>query len=152
MSERHGRYGVCFTRCVFIWDGGVLESEGKLDFCSPAPHGGFFYVPSDPSKYQTLGGLLYAFGEAKDRLEAAVAVSEGHDTTGSGSAVRHEVREGPEGDRRVCVICLSSDATMATVPCGHRAYCSDCATQAAGRSRAMCPVCRTGVSSVIRIF
>jgi hypothetical protein len=75
MSERHGRYGVCFTRCVFIWDGGALESEGKLDFCAPAPHGGFFYMPKDLAQYQTLGGLLYAFGEARDDLEASVSVA-----------------------------------------------------------------------------
>lgn len=75
MSERHGRYGLCFTRCVFVWDGGALESEGKLDFCAPAPHGGFFYMPRDLAQYQTLGGLLYAFGEARDNLEASASVA-----------------------------------------------------------------------------
>jgi len=146
MSERHGRYGLCFTRCVFVWDGGALEGEGKLDFCAPAPHGGFFYAPADPVKYQTLGGLLYAFGEAKDRLEVAVNTNSSAPAAG-GSQESDE----SDGDRRACVVCLSSDAIMATVPCGHRAYCSECAGEAS-RRRTGCPVCRAAVSSVIRIY
>merc|ERR1712083_751695 len=82
MSERHGRYGLSFTHCVFVWDGGAFQSEGKLDFCAPAPHGGFFYVPRDPAKYETLGGLLYAFGEAKaDRKEATCEKETGINST-----------------------------------------------------------------------
>jgi len=69
MSARHGRYGLCFTRCVFVWDDGSLRSSGSLNFSSPAPHGGFFYVPSDYQKYKEIGGLLYAFGEAPDILD-----------------------------------------------------------------------------------
>jgi len=152
MSERHGRYGVCFTRCVFIWDGGALESEGKLDFCAPAPHGGFFYMPRDLSQYQALGGLLYAFGEARDNLEAAVSVAaEAPSADQAAPQSTQAVRQGPEGDHRVCVVCLSSDATMAAVPCGHRAYCPECASQLAAQHRANCPVCRAAVSSVMRI-
>lgn len=66
MSERHGRYGLCFTRCAFVWDGGALESSGMLDFSCPAPDGGFFYVPDSAAKYEEIGAFLYAFGESKE--------------------------------------------------------------------------------------
>merc|ERR1712216_395074 len=134
MSQRHGRYGLSFTRCVFLWDGGALESEGKLDFCAPAPHGGFFYTPADPVDYHELGGLLYAFGEARDTLENAVCTSEGQNAGSANSGARGA----SEADRRACVICLSSDATMATVPCGHLAFCTECGPDTRNRGSA-CP-------------
>lgn len=154
MSERHGRYGISFTRCVFVWDGGALDSEGKLDFCAPAPHGGFFYVPRDPLQYQSLGGLLYAFGEAKEKLEAEVCTEA---AKGAGEGAGRDVHQGaargiPDGDRRVCVICMSADATFASTPCGHRAYCAGCCEEVRGARQARCPVCRAAVSSVIRVY
>jgi len=66
MSERHKRYGFCFTRCIFVWETEALASKGALNFCSILPHGGFYYVPESLQKHRTLGGLLYSFGEAKE--------------------------------------------------------------------------------------
>lgn len=66
MSEFHGRYGVTFTRTVFVWEGDLWETSKTLDFCSVVPHGGFFYVPTDLDNHQAKGGLVYAFGESTD--------------------------------------------------------------------------------------
>jgi hypothetical protein len=63
MSDRHARYGLCFTRCAFVWEGDAYASQGTLDFCCVVPHGGFYYVPSNLGKYKELGCLIYAFGE-----------------------------------------------------------------------------------------
>jgi hypothetical protein len=74
MSERHGRYGLCFTRLVFVWEPEDFESGNlSLNFCSILPHGGFYYVPDSMTKHRELGGLVYAFGESKEDLtDAAV--------------------------------------------------------------------------------
>eukprot|EP00746_Dinoflagellata_sp_MGD_P145505 gnl/MRDRNA2_/MRDRNA2_78106_c0_seq2.p1 gnl/MRDRNA2_/MRDRNA2_78106_c0~~gnl/MRDRNA2_/MRDRNA2_78106_c0_seq2.p1 ORF type:complete len:368 (-),score=68.21 gnl/MRDRNA2_/MRDRNA2_78106_c0_seq2:163-1266(-) len=66
MSERHARYGLCFTRCAFVWEGDAYASQGILDFCCVLPHGGFYYVPTNLKKYKHLGSLIYAFGEDKE--------------------------------------------------------------------------------------
>jgi len=66
MSERHARYGLCFTRCAFVWEGDAYASDGTLDFCCVLPHGGFYYVPASLKKYKQIGGLIYAFGEDKE--------------------------------------------------------------------------------------
>lgn len=66
MSERHSRYGLCFTRCVHVWESVDFHKEGVLDFCSVLPHGGFYYVPKTLQKHLEIGGLIYAFGESKE--------------------------------------------------------------------------------------
>eukprot|EP00928_Gymnodinium_smaydae_P062189 TRINITY_DN46109_c0_g1_i1.p1 TRINITY_DN46109_c0_g1~~TRINITY_DN46109_c0_g1_i1.p1 ORF type:complete len:365 (+),score=70.73 TRINITY_DN46109_c0_g1_i1:66-1160(+) len=76
MSERHGRYGLAFTRCVFVWEGDQWQQNGTLDFCSILPHGGFYYVPDTPERHREVGGLVYAFGESRDDNIAATV--EGH--------------------------------------------------------------------------
>lgn len=66
MSERHSRYGLCFTRCAFVWEGDAYASDGILDFCCVVPHGGFYYVPANLKKYKEIGGFVYAFGEDRE--------------------------------------------------------------------------------------
>merc|ERR1711924_325648 len=61
MSARHKRYGICFTRCVFVWETEAFAREGVLNFCSIVPHGGFYYTPQSMKKHWKLGGLVYAF-------------------------------------------------------------------------------------------
>lgn len=70
MSARHKRYGLCFTRCVLVWEDDDFESTNALSFCSVAPHGGFYYVPPTLGEYWRLGGLVYAFGEDTDPTAA----------------------------------------------------------------------------------
>lgn len=74
MSEFHGRYGLAFSRVVYVWEGDLWGPSKTLDFCSILPHGGFFYVPELLSDHQTKGGLVYAFGEsATDAVELSIS-------------------------------------------------------------------------------
>merc|ERR1719221_1806617 len=66
MSNLHARYGLCFTRCVHVWEGADFATSGVLDFSAVLPHGGFYYVPSTLHEHWDQGGLVYAFGENKD--------------------------------------------------------------------------------------
>jgi len=74
MSERHARYGLCFTRCAFVWEGDAYASEGTLDFCCVVPHGGFYYAPANLRKYKDLGCLIYAFGEDKENVNETMSL------------------------------------------------------------------------------
>lgn len=74
MSERHARYGLCFTRCAFVWEGDAYSSDGTLDFCCVLPHGGFYYVPANLKKYKNIGGLIYAFGEDKESCNETMSL------------------------------------------------------------------------------
>lgn len=76
MSDRHHRYGLCFTRCVWVWEDEEFERTRTLKFCSILPHGGFFYVPDSLQEFKKVGGLVYAFGEGQD---APAAVGLGQD-------------------------------------------------------------------------
>jgi len=150
MSSRHGRYGLCFTRCLFVWESASFDRECVLDFCSVIPHGGFFYVPDTLKKHRRLGGLLYAFGEAKSDLEMPEEVSVSSDTS-YGSDARPSKTSPESHDHRVCVVCLEKEAAMACIPCGHRAYCTGCSA-AAGLALRTCPVCRGRVERTMQIF
>lgn len=66
MSSLHKRYGLCFTRCVFVWADEDFEKNQTLNFISVLPHGGFYYVPKTPKEHHEYGGLIYAFGESKE--------------------------------------------------------------------------------------
>lgn len=68
MSVRHSRYGLCFTRCVHVWEGEDFARDGSLSFCSILPHGGFYYTPATLQDHQKNGGLIYSFGESKASL------------------------------------------------------------------------------------
>jgi len=152
MSERHARYGLCFTRCVFVWETEALQREGVLNFASIIPHGGFYYTPKTLRKHWAKGGFVYAFGEAKEELEAPVSEG-GRGTDGVGRTVGQQVNSTVREDdsRRRCVICLDEDATYASLPCGHLAYCANCQGLATQR-KLTCPVCRSTVSEKIRIY
>ena len=46
-----------------------------------------------------------------------------------------------------CAVCLDDDANYAVVPCGHRCLCADCLKMVSH-----CPVCRTRMAAVLRVF
>jgi hypothetical protein len=48
-----------------------------------------------------------------------------------------------------CQICMAEAATFAAIPCGHRVLCSGCKLDT---QLPECPVCRTAVTSFIRIY
>ena len=53
-----------------------------------------------------------------------------------------------DDSRPCCVICLDREQSHACIPCGHRVLCGTCATP----KIKVCPICRTEVSSCIKIF
>jgi len=55
--------------------------------------------------------------------------------------------ESLETSKTECVVCLSAEPVMALLPCGHRCACESC-----GLSLRTCPICRTDVQEVKRIF
>ena len=55
--------------------------------------------------------------------------------------------ESLEASKTECVVCLSAESVMALMPCGHRCACERC-----GQSLKTCPMCRTRVQEVKRIF
>ncbi|PWA98562.1 Ankyrin repeat-containing protein [Artemisia annua] len=50
-----------------------------------------------------------------------------------------------------CVICLDSPVEGAFIPCGHMAGCMSCLTEIESKKRG-CPVCRTNIDQVIRLY
>lgn len=51
-----------------------------------------------------------------------------------------------------CAVCLSTRATHAFVPCGHRCVCEGCAKVLRFTSRRACPLCRQPSSCIIRVW
>ena len=52
-----------------------------------------------------------------------------------------------------CVICLSqTDRKSALVPCGHTQLCNDCIEETKKGLLKTCPLCRTDIDSVIKIY
>ena len=75
MSPLHKRYGLSFTRALFLTRS--AESPSTLKFASIVPYGGFVYLPASSQEYATRGALVYAFGETKESVstrETAIAV------------------------------------------------------------------------------
>jgi hypothetical protein len=48
-----------------------------------------------------------------------------------------------------CTICLDQPSTHACVPCGHRCMCEGCG---GAMTQELCPICRTPVERIIKIF
>lgn len=56
----------------------------------------------------------------------------------------------PQAMRGECVICLSDEALLCCVPCGHLALCErDAVAVAASRQ---CPVCRASIDNLLRVY
>ncbi|CAF0941047.1 unnamed protein product [Rotaria sordida] len=47
----------------------------------------------------------------------------------------------------LCVLCLTEEKQLASIPCGHVATCVAC-----GHSLRSCPICRRGIDAFIRIY
>eukprot|EP00927_Polykrikos_kofoidii_P045001 TRINITY_DN38864_c0_g1_i1.p1 TRINITY_DN38864_c0_g1~~TRINITY_DN38864_c0_g1_i1.p1 ORF type:complete len:498 (+),score=60.07 TRINITY_DN38864_c0_g1_i1:113-1606(+) len=145
ISTRHKRYGLCFTRCVFLWAEDTFEHDKTLEFCSLLPQGGFYYVPASMKLHWKHGGFLYPFGQDRRAFET---VQTREESESNGTPV-----EGPlppnEKDLRVCIICLDQDAIMAADPCRHVAYCSKCVPIALSKP---CPVCLCAVKGTVRAY
>ena len=69
----------------------------------------------------------------------------------SGDSLASSTLDPLTGDRDECVVCLARRRTTLVVPCGHRHYCHDCATQLLQQSRP-CAVCQTPVTTVVKVL
>jgi hypothetical protein len=55
-------------------------------------------------------------------------------------------------DVKQCVICLSAPSRICCVPCGHLSLCESDAVALLSSTNRQCPVCRTAISGVLRVF
>jgi hypothetical protein len=51
-----------------------------------------------------------------------------------------------------CVLCLDKEKVMALVPCGHIVFCVSCAPSDRLAQLETCPLCRTEVNGVLRVY
>ena len=63
------------------------------------------------------------------------------------AATPAQERKGDSGRGEGCVICMERPSDYAVVPCGHRCLCQLCS-----RRLTRCPVCRTFVLQILKIF
>ncbi len=59
-----------------------------------------------------------------------------------------EIEDVSTCDPKMCCICIDQHAVMASLPCGHRAYCPDCATP----NIKTCSLCRKKITDFVRIY
>lgn len=59
----------------------------------------------------------------------------------------------PATDSNDCEVCLVAqrDPRIALVPCGHQRFCETCANEVERQSRG-CPICRTDIQMILRLF
>ncbi len=58
----------------------------------------------------------------------------------------------PPLPEQVCCICLAEKADTACVPCGHLCACGACLKTLSSAEDSRCPMCRTPVTGVLRIY
>ena len=53
-----------------------------------------------------------------------------------------------------CEVCLVAprDTRIALVPCGHRRFCESCANEVTTKDAAVCPLCRTLINMLLRLY
>ena len=70
------------------------------------------------------------------------------DGKGPGS-LKKAAGDGDDSNEEKCAICLDERNTHIIVPCGHQCLCKGCSGKI---SPGLCPVCRTEILSVMRVF
>jgi len=58
----------------------------------------------------------------------------------------------PEVNELVCVVCQEHESVVACIPCGHRCLCVHCGKRLSRREKMPCPICRTTVAGIFRIY
>jgi hypothetical protein len=95
-------------------------------------------------------GLPFFFPSCvqRERIEVVVRGPSPRRSSPIRSTLRGEDRA-TEDDDIVCRICAINERCCVVVPCGHIVYCISCANKKLDN---VCPLCRTKIENVIRIF
>jgi hypothetical protein len=67
-----------------------------------------------------------------------------------GSSVAPPVASHPEETQ--CVVCMDAPKDHILVPCGHQCVCEACAEKLMKARSALCPFCRTPISTTVKVF
>ena len=108
------------------------------------------------SRIQFLRAVSHSVGAHSPKLCDAHTDSDSEssadDADASTSAVVATVSP-PATEGTDCEVCLIAqrDERIALVPCGHRRFCETCANEVERRGRG-CPICRTAIQMIMRLF
>eukprot|EP00164_Ancoracysta_twista_P000140 GFYU01000207.1.p1 GENE.GFYU01000207.1~~GFYU01000207.1.p1 ORF type:complete len:346 (+),score=43.91 GFYU01000207.1:148-1038(+) len=62
------------------------------------------------------------------------------------------VSEEEEDESKMCKICREREIAALIYPCGHTCVCWECGVQLKNMRRAQCPICRQGMTDLIRAY
>ena len=108
------------------------------------------------TRIQFLRAASYSVGTHSALLHEANCHSDNDDDDDVTAAGEEEVEAQAASDPQqndVCKVCLDApgDTRLALVPCGHQRFCRSCVDQVE-QQRLICPVCRTDIHMVLRLF
>lgn len=111
---------------------------------------GFAGHPGPPG----VGGQAGGHHAAGGQLVGAAGNAAGAPRNGGKNVVLQN--HGGAGENDDCLICMGGPRICAAVPCGHKIWCQACAADDAWRPTFFrgveCPVCRSAVGSIVRIY
>ncbi len=117
----------------------AIKNETRLQTCAAK------YDRGEYTRMQFLRAVSH-FVAHNDALQVSCSDTEDeNDNTASASSTAG-------GTDDMCVVCLLVPrAGVALVPCGHRRFCASCAHTVAAMD-SVCPLCRTPIQMVLRLF
>ena len=80
----------------------------------------------------------------------AIARIDGRLSALSNGGVNGPVPINGVGECKICFLDKYINNTM--VPCGHNGYCMDCLTDIKHSNNPLCPLCRTKINEVVKVF
>jgi hypothetical protein len=89
----------------------------------------------------------------KETFETLLDRTSGDDLTALGeylASARTKVEE-KKHEERVCVVCLSNERSILTLPCRHQVTCLSCANILMGTTK-LCPACRAAIKETINPY
>jgi hypothetical protein len=118
------------------------------------------------TRLQFLRAVSHSMGAHSDMLCAHAAQSDSgddaDDADADGDDESHHIDSSRDMEATVdteavtddcCEVCLlvPREKRIALVPCGHQRFCESCATEVHNQGRG-CPICRTDIQMVLRLF
>lgn len=119
----------------------TITSITEPNLANPSQH---VAEPSAPSIEENYGPIHYP---SIDLSPVGLPSSNAEAT----SSRVEPMKEDSSKDASLCPICLDASVEGACVPCGHMAGCMSCLNEIMGKKWG-CPVCRTKIDQVIRIY